>query len=375
MAVEIREVAGRRMINQFIHLPAKIHRGHSNWVPPLYMDERAFFNPLKNKSFGYSDVILLLAFRDKQPVGRIMGIINRRYNELKGEKHARFCFLECWKDPEVSSALIFAVEDWARERGMVKLVGPLGFSDKDPQGLLVEGFDKPHVIATTCNYPYLPELVEASGFFKEVDLVVYKLDVPKEIPEIYSMANERILSRNSIVLREFERRKELRPFIRPALQLMNETYVDIYGFDPLTDKEMDEFAARYIPLLDPKFVKVVENDRGKVIGFFICMPDLSTGIKKSRGYLLPFGILHIIRAGKKTKQMNLLLAGIDRDWRGQGLDALMGTSMIKAAHKAGLEYIDSHLMLEHNVKVRAEMERMGGVIYKRYRIFQKPILM
>jgi GNAT superfamily N-acetyltransferase len=151
--------------------------------------------------------------------------------------------------------------------------------------------------------------------------------------------------------------------------------VDIYGFDPLTEKEMDELAARYIPLLDPRFVKVVETDRGKVVGFFICMPDLSTGIKKSRGYLLPIGIIHIIRAGKKTKQMNLLLAGIDKDWRGQGLDALMGTSMIKAAHKAGLEYIDSHLMLEHNVKVRAEMERMGGVIYKRFRIFQKPILM
>jgi GNAT superfamily N-acetyltransferase len=375
MAIEIREVAGRRMRHQFIHLPAKIHRGHANWVPPLYMDERAFFNPLKNKSYGYSDVILLLAIRDKRPVGRIMGLINRRYNELKGEKHARFCFLECRDDPEVSSALISAVEDWARKRGMVKLVGPLGFSDKDPQGLLVEGFDKPHVIATTCNYPYLPRLVEACGFFKEVDLVVYKLDVPREIPEIYSMANERILSRNSIVLREFERRKELKPYIRPALQLMNETYVDIYGFDPLTEKEMDELAARYIPLLDPRFVKVVETDRGKVVGFFICMPDLSTGIKKSRGYLLPIGIIHIIRAGKKTKQMNLLLAGIDKDWRGQGLDALMGTSMIKAAHKAGLEYIDSHLMLEHNVKVRAEMERMGGVIYKRFRIFQKPILM
>ena len=363
------------MRNQFIHLPAKIHKGHSNWVPPLYMDERAYFHPVKNKSFGYSDVILLLAMRNNRPVGRIMGIINRRYNELKGEMHGRFCYLECRNDREVSDALLKAVEDWAREKGMVKLVGPLGFSDKDPQGLLIEGFDQPHVIATTCNYPYLPELVQAYGFIKEQDLMVYRLDIPKEIPEIYRKANERTLSRNSIVLKEFDRRSELKPYIRPALQLMNETYVDIYGFDPLTGQEMDELAKRYLPLLEPRFVKVVENDSGKVVGFFICMPDLSQGIKKSRGYLFPIGILHIIRAGRKTKQLNLLLAGIDKDWRGNGLDALMGTRVIEAAHKAGLEYIDSHLMLEYNVKVRAEMEQMGGVIYKRYRIFQKPILM
>jgi len=373
MAVKIREVNSRKLRRRFIHLPAKIHKDHENWVPPIYMDDRSFFNPRKNKSFAYSDTLILLAFRDARPVGRIMGIINRRHNEIKGEKHARFCFLECWNDQEVSAALLSAVEDWALNQGMVKLVGPLGFSDKDPQGFLIEGFDEPQVIATTCNFPFLPELVEASGFGKEIDLLVYKLDIPKEVPEIYRKVIERVLSKSNLVIREFRHRNELRKSIRPVLQLMNETFRDIYGYDQMTGKEMDEFAARYIPLLDPRFIKVLENEKGEIISFVIGMPDVSKGIQKSRGYLLPIGIFQILRAGKKTKQLNLLLGGIHEDYRGKGLDAVMGERMIESAHQAGLEYIDSHLELEDNLKVRAEMERMGGVIYKRYRIYQKPI--
>jgi hypothetical protein len=238
MSIQIRKVRKRKQRRQFIHLPAKIHKGHANWVPPIYMDDRAFFNPRRNKSFGYSDTLLLMAYRDRHPVGRIMGIINRRYNEMKGEKHARFCFLECRDDEEVSSALISAVENWAREMGMVKLVGPLGFSDKDPQGLLVEGFDESPVIATTCNFPFLPRLVESQGFTKKVDLVVYKLDIPDEVPENYRKISERLLGRNNLVIREFKRRKELKPVIRPVLRLMIDTFPDPYGYDQMTVREL-----------------------------------------------------------------------------------------------------------------------------------------
>jgi len=373
MSVDIQEVQSRRQKRLFIHLPARIHKGHSNWVPPIYMDERTYFNPKKNKSFSYADTILLLAYKETRLVGRIMGIINKRYNESRGEFFARFSFFECWDDPEVATALLKAVEEWAGKKGMVKLVGPLGFSDKDPQGLLVEGFNEPIVIATNCNYPYLPEFVEKNGFGKEVDLVVYKVDIPEQVPEIYQRIHDRVLSRNNLVIKEFKNKKELKPAIRPVLGLMNETFQDIYGYDKMTGKEMDEFAARYIPLLDPAFIKVVENDLQEPVAFLIGMPDLSDGIRKSGGYILPIGIFHILRAGKKTKQLNLLLGGIREDHRNHGLDAVMGTLMIKSALKAGLEYVDSHVELETNKKVRSEMERMGGKIYKRYRIFQKPI--
>ncbi len=337
------------------------------------MDDRGYFNARKNKSFQYSDVILYLAFKEGLPVGRIMGIINRRYNEAKGEKHLRFCFLECWNDEEVASSLLSAVEEWGTKKGMVKMVGPLGFSDKDPQGFLVEGFDQPQVIATTCNFPYLPELVERNGFSKEVDLVVYKLDIPDEIPDIYKNISDRVLSQNNLVIREFRRRKELRKAIRPVLQLMNETFEGLYGYDQMTGKEMDEFAARYIPLLDPKLIKVIENEKGETIAFVIGMPDLSKGIQKSKGYLLPYGIFQILRSGKKTRQLNLLLGAVREDHRGKGLNAILGSTMFKSAHAAGFKCLDSHLELEDNLKIRAEMERMGGEIYKRYRIFQKPI--
>jgi hypothetical protein len=375
MSIEIKEVLTRRQKKLFIHLPARIHKAHANWVPPIYLDERAFFNPLKNKSFAYADAILLLAYKENRPVGRIMGIINKRYNESHGESHARFSFLECREDPEVASTLLKAVEEWAAEKGMEKLVGPLGFSDKDPQGLLIEGFDEPNVIATNCNFPFLPAFVEQNGFKKEVDLMVYKVDIPDRVPDIYQAIHDRVLSRNNLVIREFKKRKELKPIIRPVLSLMNETFQDIYGFDKMTGKEMDELASRYLPLLDPAFIKVVQNDRQEPVAFLIGMPDLSDGIRKSRGYLLPFGIFHILRAGKKTKQLNLMLGGIREDHRNHGLDAVMGTRMIESALKAGLRFVDSHLELETNRKVRAEMERMGGKVYKRYRIYQKPIRM
>ena len=374
MAIEIKQVLGKRQLRQYIHLPAKLHKGHSNWVPPLYMDEKTYYNPRKNKSFQYSDTIQFLAYKNGQVAGRVMGIINRRYNESRNEKHARFSWLESPEDPEIVSSLLNATEDWAREKGMVKIVGPLGFSDKDPQGLLVEGFDEPMVIATTCNYPWLPDLVAGNGYEKEVDLVVYKVDMPDQVPEIYAKISERVLGRHNLFVREFRKKKELKPAIRPVLRLMNETFKGIYGYDQMTEREMDEFAARYIPLLDPRFIKVIEKDEYQPVAFIIGMPDLSQGIIKSGGYLFPLGIFHILRAGKKTKQLNLLLAAVHEDFRNLGLDAVMGSKMIESAIEGGLEYVDSHLELEDNHKVRAEMERMGGKVYKRYRIFGKNLL-
>ena len=159
MPVIVKKVTTRKDLRIFIHLPERIHKDHQNWVPPIYMDERAFFNEKKNKSFKYCDTLLALAYKDGVPVGRIMGIINHRYNESHNEKDGRFCFMETWNDPEVFHALINHVEGWAREKGMVRLVGPLGFSDKDPQGFMVEGFKEPVVIATNANLPYMPDLI------------------------------------------------------------------------------------------------------------------------------------------------------------------------------------------------------------------------
>lgn len=374
MAIEITAVRSKADLKAFIHLPAQIHTDHSNWVPPIYLDDNDFFNPKKNRAFDHCDTVLALARKDGRVVGRIMGIISHDYNKLHDENHARFAFPETWNDPEVFDALIGFVAEWAKEKGMNTLVGPLAFSDKDPQGFLIEGFDEPVSIASNCNFPYMVELAERNGFEKKVDLVVYKIAVPDEMPDFYKKIEQRFAQNNGhLKVLEFTSRAKIRPFIKPVFRLINRTFNDIYGFIPFTEKEMEDFANRYLFLINPRFVKVVVNENNEVLSFIIAMSDISKGIQKARGYLIPLGIFHVFRAGKKSKQLNLLLGAIDPDFRGRGLDVMMGIKLLESAKAAGKTTIDTHLELEYNTLVRAEMERMGGKVYKRFRIFQKPL--
>ncbi len=370
--IEIKEVKTGRDLKAFISLPEKIHAGQSQWVHPIYMDERKYFNPNKNKAFAYCEAILLLAFRDRDLAGRVMGIINKRFNEYRKVKIARFGYLETWQDPEVVHALLARVEEWSRAKGMTRIIGPYGFSDQDPEGFIIEGFENRATIATYYNFEWMPRLVENEGYTKDIDYFVYKLSVPREIPEFYKKIYARIQRRGGYVLHSFKKRKELKPWIRPILSLMNDCYTNsnIYGFAPLDEKEQDDLAKRYLPVIDPRFVKAVTKD-GEAVAFIIGMPDLTAGIQKARGRLLPFGFVHILRASKKTKQLDLLLGAIKEKYRGLGLDVMMGVSMIESARQAGYEIIDTHHEMEANVKVRAEMERMGGVLYKKFRVYQK----
>jgi len=374
MGVEIQEVTTGRDLKTFIFLPEKIHRTHANWLPPLYMDERVYFDRSKNKAFAYCPSILLLARRDGRPVGRVMGIINSRFNEYRNEKLARFGFLETAEDPEVVHALLARVEAWARGPGMTRIIGPYGFSDQDPQGFLIEGFEHHATIATYYNFPWMPGLVEREGYFKDIDYFVYKVDVPPELPEFYSKIFERVRRKGEFTIVEFRKRREIKPWIRPILGLMNECYTDgnIYGFAPLEEKEMDDLAKRYLPILDPRFIKAVAKD-GEVLAFLIAIPDMSAGIRKARGRLFPFGFIHILRAAKKARQLDLLLGAVKEKYRGHGLDVLMGARQLTAAREAGIEFLDSHHEMESNLRVRALMERMGGQVYKRYRVYQKSL--
>jgi len=376
MAVEIREILPQKSkdLKTFILLPEKIHAGHANWVYPLVTDDWKYFDSRKNKAFGYSDTILLLACQDGRPVGRAMGIINQRYNEHRNEKTARFGYLETYEDREVYRALLRYIEDWARAKGMTKIVGPYGFSDQDPEGYLIEGFEHRATIATYYNFEWVPRWLEDEGYTKDNDWFVYKLAVPKEMPEFYKRIYERAMKRGTFEIIEFKTRKEIKPWIRKVLGLMNETYMtgNIYGFAPLEPQEMDDLAKRFLPIVDPRFVKVVAKD-GEVLSFVIAMPDMTKGINKARGRLFPFGFIHVLRAARKTKQLDLLLGAVKEQYRGQGLDVLMGVKVLQSASEAGMERIDTHHEMEANVKVRAEMERMGGVIYKKFRAFQKPL--
>jgi len=372
MAIEIKEVTSRKLMREFIHLPAKIHQNHSNWVPPIYMDEWTYFDSKKNHAFDHCTTILYVAEKAGEIVGRIMGIISHQYNESHKIKDVRFCYLETYDDSEVFNALINALSVWARNHGMNRMVGPLGFSDKDPQGWLIEGYNEPIVIATNCNFPYSNKFAEELLFIREVDLVVYRIPIPEEIPEFYKSIYKRFISReNKLQLREFKSRRQVKPYIYKVLTLVNLTFSGIYGFVPFTLKEMDDFANRYLYLINPRFIKLVLDEKDEVVAFLIAMSHISEGIQKSKGYLFPLGFISILTAGRKSKQLNLLLGGIDPEYQGRGLDVMMGIKLIESAKRAGKTVMDSHLELENNLKVRAEMEKMGGQVYKRYRIYQK----
>lgn len=373
MPVAIQPVSLRRDLRRFFRLPFRLHRDHQDWVPPLLMDDRYMFDPRRNRAFRYCDCALWLARDGRgEVVGRIAGIINRRYNEFRGERQARFTHLDCIDDPEVMGALLGQVKEWACRAGMDVVIGPMGFTDQDPEGFVIEGFDEEPSIATYHNQEYIVRLLERLGWDKHVDYVVYKVPVPKDIPPLYERVHQHLARRGTFRVLEFEHRRELRPLIRPVLELMNETYVNITGYAPLDREEMDDLARRYLPVISPQFVKVVSVG-DELVGFMIGIPNVVPGIRRARGRLLPLGWFWILQAARRARRLDLLLGGIKEAYRGKGVDVLMGRAMIRSAQAAGFAYFDSHHELEHNTRMRAEMERMGGNVYKRYRVFQTAI--
>jgi hypothetical protein len=367
----MRPVTTKADLKRFIYLPEELHRDHARWMPPIYWDEWNYFDPRKNLAYRYCDAVTALAWRDGRPVGRVMGIVNHRHNEHLGERTARFACLECPEDREVFRALLAFVEDWGRRQGMTRIVGPLGFNDQDPEGFLIEGFEEEPTIVTYYNFPFIPRWLEEDGWAKDVDYFVYKVPVMRTVPDLILKVAERVERRGFREIGLASKRQAKR-YILPILRVMNETFVGIYGYSPLDEEEMHELARKFMPLLDVRFVKAVEKD-GEIIAFMIGIPNLYEGIVRARGRLFPFGFLHILRAAKRARQLDLLLGGIRERYRGMGVDMLMGREMLKSAAAAGFEWFDSHHELETNTRVRAEMERWGGTVCKKYRIYQKAL--
>ncbi|TAL64030.1 MAG: hypothetical protein EPN88_11540 [Bacteroidetes bacterium] len=280
--------------------------------------------------------------------------------------------MECYEDKEIVHALIIKVENRVRENGMIKLVGPLGFSDKDPQGFQIEGFEYPEFIVCPTNYSYLSEMIVNEGYEKHSDLLNYLAKTPYAMPVIYNTILSRVSKNEEYKIVEFKSKKDIKPYIIPVLELMNQTFMEIYGFVPMTDQEKKELAARYLMIIDPKFIKVAEASDG-LVGFAIGMPDISEGIKKARGRLFPFGILRILRVSKRSKKLLMLLGGIRKSYRGKGIDVIMAVKLLQSCIEHKIEWIDLHLVPEDNTKMRRECERIGGQIIKKFRIYQKDL--
>lgn len=366
--VDLLKVSSRRRLREFVRLPYSIYSDLPRWVGPLLADDLRRLGPKHNAAFAYCDTLALLAYRGGRAIGRILGIINNRHNDLVGERIVRFTHFDCIDDSQVGRTLLDQVEKWGRDRSCERAVGPMGFSDQDPEGLLIQGYEHEPSLATLHNPAYLRRHIEEAGYEKEVDYVTYK--VRTTVPERATRVASRLLERSTYRLTEFSRRSELKKVALPILGLLNDTYRGLYGFVPLSEIEMGDLAQRYIPLLDPRFVKLVHRE-SELVGFIIGVPNFAEGLRRAAGRLYPFGLIHILRSMRGSQRLDLLLGGIRENARHRGVDAILGVAICSAALRAGLTTIDTHHILETNRAMRAECEKWGGTVYKRHRIYRK----
>lgn len=373
MPITIKEVTTKKDLKKFIYLPEKIHYPHhKNWIHPLYMDEKNFFNRKKNPAFQSNETVLFLAYKNKQAVGRVMGIIPREFNQKNNVHTARFCYFETYEDKEVFDALLNAVENWAKEHQADTLIGPMGFSDKEPQGFLTAGFDEPTMMVTNCSFEYMKTFIEQNSFQPFVELTQYDVPLTPDILNRYKRFTERVQNNLKVNILEFTKTKQIKPYVKGVFDLINTTYTDIYGFTKVTKAEADEFANRFLPLLNPKLVKIITDQNNQVIAFVVAMPNLGPAIRKAKGRLFPLGWFHILKENRKSKRLVLLLGGVQNEMQHKGLDAVLAVKLISAALNLGFTMMDSHLIMKENHKMRREIERLENhKLYKEYSIFRK----
>mgnify|MGYP001004896095 CR=1 FL=1 len=375
MSVIIKKVSTKDDLMRFINFGIDLYDGNDYYVPPLIYDERATLNRSKNPAFDHCDASYFLAYRDGKVVGRICVIINFKSNETWNQKHARFGFVDFIDDKDVADALFGAAESWARSRGMEKIHGPLGFTDMDHQGMLIEGFDRLGTMATIYNYPYYSEHMERMDYIKDKDWIEFLIQIPDEVPERFSRMGEVIKRRFGLTVKHFDRKKEVYQYARDIFILINKAYKDLYGFVELSDRQIDYYVDMYIPMIRLEFVTMVlRQTDNKLVGVGIGIPSMSDALRKARGRFLPNGWYHLYKALKGkggSKVLDLLLIAVDPEYQGKGINALMFNEFIPAANKLGMTMAESNVELEDNSKVHSLWNGMDVEQHKRRRAFIK----
>ncbi len=368
--LEIKRVVSKSDLKEFVKFPIRLYSKNRFFVPPLILDE---INTLskKNPAFEYCEAEYWLAKINGKTVGRIAGIINHRYIAIWGYRLARFGWLDFIDDKEVVDSLFATVEEWAKSKGMEGLHGPLGFTDLDREGMLVEGFEEVGTFATIYNYPYYPTHLERLGYKKDVDWVEYHIKVPDTIPERATQIANLIAERKNIRVVEAKQSKDLLPYAKGLFEVINEAYNGLYGFVPLTDKQVALYTKQYFPLVSPDFLKILVDSTDRVIGFVISMPSISRALQKSRGKLFPFGFLRILINLRKPKKLDLYLGAIRKEYQGRGANALLMTELTKSCIRRGIVDAESNPELETNLPVQGFWRYFDSRQHKRRRCFIK----
>jgi GNAT superfamily N-acetyltransferase len=384
MSVEIKRVENKRDLEKFIQLHYDLYRGNKYDAPNLHSDEVQTLSPFiknKNAAFEFCEAEYYLAYKDGKLVGRVAAIINHRYNKQWERLCVRFGWLDVIDDPEVTRALLTTVENWGRKKGMKEIIGPLGFTDMDPEGMLTKGFDQLSTMATEYNHPYYPvHMEQMEGYENDNDYVEYKVFVPKDgVPEKFRRVAELTMQRYNLHIKKVTRKEVFGPeqYGKKVFQVINDTFGHLYGYSKLSEKQTDQYVNMYLRYIDLELITLIEDwntPDHKCVGVGITYPSLTHALQKCRnGRLLPFGWWHLLRAmkWKKTNIVDLLLIGVLPEYRSKGANSLLFYDLIPRFQKYGFEWGETHVEMETNGKVQNQWMYFEHEQHKRRRCYKK----
>ncbi len=376
-SVEIRPVRSRRDLKRFVKVPFRLHRDSAQWVPPLIFERMEFLDREKNPYFEHAEAEYFIAERDREPVGRITAQVDSRWDEFQGGSDAMFGFFESVDDPEVASALLDAATEWARARGRSRILGPMEFTTNDELGILIEGYELRPMILEPWHPPHYKELIEARGFGKAMDVLMWELELgslkegERFDPSIHAAA-EKALHDEGIAIRNL-RKSEMADEVRRFTEVYNEAWGDNWGFVPVTDAEVEFQAKNLKQVIDEDWAYMAEKD-GEVVGAALTLPDINQVMAKMGGRLLPFGWLRFLFGKRKIDRLRVFALGVKHDYRHSGVAAGLYLKHLETAGKPGaIEGGEMGWILETNEPMNRAMEGMGGKVVKRYRIFEKAL--
>ena len=376
--VEIKKVETKKDLKHFIDLHYDLYEGNEFDAPNLFSDEMNTLSKDKNAAFDFCEAEYFLAYKDGKAVGRVAAIINNKANEKWNSKAVRFGWIDFIDDKEVSKALMDAVENYGRQKGMTEIVGPLGFTDMDPEGMLIKGFDRMGTMATIYNYPYYQEHIEAlDGYKKDLDYVEYYMEVPDKIPEKYSKIAEMIMKRYNLRVRKITKKDIFQcGYGKKIFDLINICYSELYGYSGLSERQIDQYINMYFPMADLDLITVIEdaNADNKLIGMGITIPSLTKALQKChRGRLWPFGWWYLLRAIKfhKTEGVDLLLLGVLPEYRSKGANSLLFYDLIPTYQKYGFKWGETQVEMETNEPVQSQWGPLDPIQHKRRRCYKK----
>ena len=376
MPITIQPVTTRKEMKQFICFNYDLYKDSPYAVPELYADVRDTLDPTKNAAFEFCEAQPFIALKDGKVAGRIVAIINHKANAAWEKKVVRFGWVDFVDDAEVADALFATVEQWGKERGMTEVQGPLGFTDFDPEGMLVEGFDRIGTMATIYNYPYYPKHMERMGYEKDADWVEYLLTAPTELPEKHARITRIVKEKFGLRVVKYTSHKKLAQERGVAIfEMLNEAYAHLYGYSALSEKQIQQYIKAYLPLLDLRLVPLIVDKDDNLVGFAVMLPSLAKAFQKARGYMFPFGWWHLLKALKwnDTQTSEMLLVAVKPEYQGRGAVALLFADIIPIHYELGFRYSESNPELEVNTKIQSQWDYFERENHKRRRAYKKEL--